>query len=108
MLLVTTTAEPPAVVAVGEIVSLPTTPSVAEIALVVRDEHQRDGVGSALCQWIGEMAHNWGLHQLQATILAQNHGIRRLLEHLAVPYTASRRRDELQITIDLPHAPSLD
>lgn len=54
-------------------------PGYAEVAVVVaHDEHLR-GVGTALLQFLGEMAVHKGIHHLVADILAENHLMLRVL-----------------------------
>ena len=51
----------------------------AEIALTVRDDWQRRGVGMMLVQALALQAQRNGICRLTASTLAQNEGIRRLL-----------------------------
>jgi GNAT superfamily N-acetyltransferase len=102
MMLVATTVEHTTIVAVAQAVALRETPTVAEVALVVRDDYQRDGVGSVLWTSIGSIASTHNFHQFQATMLAENIGMRQFLRHLEISYAVSQYGPEIQITIDLP------
>ena len=55
---------------------------VAEIALVVRDDHQRKGVGTLLSEAVASMAQGRGASHLKATMAADNKGMLRLMERL--------------------------
>ena len=55
------------------------TPGYGEVAVVVaHDEHLR-GVGTALLQFLGEMAVHNGIHHFVADVLAENHLMFRVL-----------------------------
>ena len=55
-------------------------PGVAEIALTVGDDWQRRGLGSLLSARLLELARREGLHEIRASVLAENPGGVRLLK----------------------------
>jgi acetyltransferase len=55
---------------------------VAELGIVVDDEHQRRGVGGALTEAIASLAAAHGATHLRAELLDHNTGMIRLLERL--------------------------
>jgi RimJ/RimL family protein N-acetyltransferase len=60
---------------------------VAEVAIVVaHDEHDR-GIGTALLAELAATARSNGQHHLIAEVLAENHGMRRLINDAHVPVT---------------------
>jgi acyl-CoA synthetase (NDP forming)/GNAT superfamily N-acetyltransferase len=60
------------IVAVGRYVRLDTTSS-AEVAFVVRDDHQGRGLGSILLEHLAAAARENGLRRFEAEVLAENH-----------------------------------
>jgi acetyltransferase len=57
-------------------------PDTAEFALVVRDDLQGHGIGTALMQALIEIAHAHGLEYLEGLVLATNHKMLELMSHL--------------------------
>jgi len=53
-----------------------------EVALVVRDEWQRQHVGTAIAERIMQAAEARGFHRFVANVLNENTAIRRLLKHV--------------------------
>ena len=60
------------IVAVGRYVRLGTTDS-AEVAFVVRDDHQGRGLGSILLEHLAAAARENGIQRFEAEVLAENH-----------------------------------
>jgi acetyltransferase len=73
----------------------------AEIALVVRDDYQGEGVGRLLFERLVDLARARGLHRLQAFTMAHNTPIRRLIETAGLPITSDTSRGETTIIIQL-------
>jgi GNAT superfamily N-acetyltransferase len=73
----------------------------AEIALVVRDDYQREGVGRLLFGRLVDLARERGLRCLQAFTLAHNTAMRRLIDTSGQAYTSTTSRGETTITIQL-------
>ena len=89
------------VIAVAELARDADSPDVAEIALVVADAYQREGIGSALCAYLVAAARRQGLAALRAMALTENVAIRRMVARSGAPYTAETRQGMTTIQIDL-------
>jgi GNAT superfamily N-acetyltransferase len=85
-------------VAVAELVQSAADDS-AEIALLVRDDFQREGLGRALGRMLYEIALTRGVRLLRAYLLAENVAIVRLIRGMGVRYSAETRRGETTILI---------
>jgi acetyltransferase len=88
-------------VAVAELVQLPADRQTAEIALLVRDDYQREGLGRALGRMLQQAALARGVRLLRAYLQADNLAIMRLIRGMGVRYTAETRRGETTILIPL-------
>jgi RimJ/RimL family protein N-acetyltransferase len=74
----------------------------AEIAVVVGDPFQGDGLGSALVQRLVAAARERGVDRLTATVLADNAAAKALLRHASVALPRVRRAgviDELEVEL---------
>jgi len=89
------------VIAVAELARDASSPAAAEIALVVADAYQRQGIGSALISHLVTAARRHGISTLHATALADNVGVRRMVARSGAPYTAETRQGMTTIQIDL-------
>ena len=69
-------------VAVARCVREAADPTVAEVAIVVADEWQRQGVGKAVLHELATRALKAGIHQFRALLLEENHAMRRVLEYI--------------------------
>jgi acetyltransferase len=69
-------------VAVAELARDPALPHVGEFAVLVRDDYQAAGVGSALAARLVELARAMGVTQLHSDMLAENRAVRGLLRRL--------------------------
>ena len=88
-------------IAVAELVCDPHDPTVGEIALVVRDDQQRQGIGSFLLWHLARIAKQSGLIRLRANMLAENSVMRHLIRTLELPYTATTSYGETQVLVAL-------
>src|SRR5262245_4557049 len=59
---------------------------VAEVALLVADEHQGRGVGIMLVDHLHEYAAAHGVRRLELTVLARNHRLARLFRRCAIEF----------------------
>ena len=75
-------------VAVARCVRLPDRPDTAEMAIVVGDPFQRQGIGTALADALADAALAVGIRRFAATMLGDNEAARRLMR------TFSRRLEE--------------
>ena len=73
----------------------------AELAISVRDDMQRRGIGSELLRFITEKAREEGIHRLVATFRAENRGVWALFKHSPYPVTQEIHGAEVDAVIDL-------
>ena len=74
---------PDVLVGAGRWVRSPRDPEVAEIAFVVSDELQRQGLGTALGEALADAARERGVRRFVATMLPHNLGAHRLFARVA-------------------------
>jgi acetyltransferase len=89
-------------VAIAELVQNQQDPTLGEIAFVVRDDIQKQGIGSLLFWRLICEAQRSGITRLSACMLAENSAMLRLIRTLGLPYTATTRYGEMQVFISLP------
>jgi GNAT superfamily N-acetyltransferase len=89
-------------VAVAELVRDRHDRAVGEIALVVRGDVQRQGIGSFLLEHLVHVAQGGGITRLSANMLAENRAMLHLIRTLRLPYTATSSHGEMQILVSLP------
>jgi acetyltransferase len=89
------------VIGVAELARDAGSPAAAEIALVVADAYQREGIGSALCAYLVAAARRQGLAALRALAMAENTAVRRMVARSGASYTAETRQGMTTIQIDL-------
>jgi acetyltransferase len=75
--------------------------TVAEVAAVVRDDYQNDGVGKALCRLAAQVAAGRGIRTLQILTRAENRMVQWLVRSTGAAYTAELRHGELTMTVQL-------
>ena len=81
-------ADPDQLVAVARCVRLPDRPGTAEMAIVVGDPWQDQGLGTAITHALADAAVAVGIRRFAATMLGDNEAARRLMR------TFARRLDE--------------
>jgi acetyltransferase len=91
-------------VAAAELVRDRHDPTVGEIALVVRDDQQQQGIGSFLLWRLIHVAQSSGITSLTASMLAENIAMLHLISALDLPYMAKTRCGETQILIQVPRS----
>jgi len=89
-------------VAVAELVRDHDGAARAEIALVVRDDMQQQGLGSFLLGRLVRVAERSGITRLSASLLADNYAMLCLIRGLGLPYSATTSFGEMQVIISLP------
>jgi RimJ/RimL family protein N-acetyltransferase len=72
-----------ALVAVARSVRYPDRPDTAEMAIVVADDWQHRGIGTALAEALADAAVATGIRRIAAVMLADNEPARRLLRRIA-------------------------
>lgn len=80
-LVATPARDPETIIAVARFVRLAEDPSVAELAIVVGDPFQGEGLGSELLARLRDAALDSGVVRLKGTVLADNVPVHRLLRH---------------------------
>jgi RimJ/RimL family protein N-acetyltransferase len=75
-------------IGLAELRADPHLPSRAEVALLVRDDQQRRGVGTALIHRLAAAAHQHRVVEVHADVLPENRAPLRLLQRLGLPYSA--------------------
>jgi protein lysine acetyltransferase len=73
--------EPRHIIAVARFVRLAEDPAAAELAIVVGDPYQGEGLGTELLARVADAARARGIERLKATMLADNVPVHRLLRH---------------------------
>lgn len=84
------------VVALSEFVAIDD--HTAEVGLVVRDDWQRQGLGTALATRTLLAAEVRGFDQFVAQVLYENVGVMRLIDHVGVVVSAKSRRGVSEVT----------
>jgi acetyltransferase len=95
------TVEKQGAIALAELIRNDRNPWVAELAIVVRDDYQREGVGSLLVTHLVQMARRSGINLIQAEFLAENQGVRRMVRRLGLPYNFEIHYGEAFLSIPL-------
>lgn len=90
------------IVAVAELARDPAAPAAAEIAIVVRDDEQRVGIGGVLLARLIQFAQAAGITSLRGDMLAENRPVLRLIDRLGVSYTRTFHSGTAQVVLALP------
>jgi RimJ/RimL family protein N-acetyltransferase len=77
----------------------------AEVAFVVADEWQGQGVGAELFRGIADLARRQGIRHLVAMVLPENRAMLDLLRHTGLPATRSWDSGALHVELHLEAAP---
>jgi acyl-CoA synthetase (NDP forming)/GNAT superfamily N-acetyltransferase len=95
----------------GEIVATAayerTDPDTAEVALLVEDSYQHEGIGTLLIEHLASVARHCGIHQFEAEVLAENTPMIRVFNDLGFQTSSVRESGELQIVFSLDPAKRL-
>jgi protein lysine acetyltransferase len=90
------------ILAVARYVRLPEDPGLAEVAVVVADDLQNDGLGTAILARLALAAAARGITRLKATMLAENEPARRMVRAVAGGRMRAHHRGTVdEIVIDL-------
>ena len=98
-------AEDDEAVAVAELARDQHDRSTGEIALLVRDDMQRQGIGLFLLQHLVYLAQQGGITRLSANLLVENLAMFRLIGALKLPYTATTSQGETHMLVAIPAQP---
>ena len=85
--------------AVGELALDRAEPTSAEIAIVVRDDVQGQGIGTLLGNRLLQTAERLGITTIRADLLAENSASFRLIRRLGVPFRIIPSRGTLQVVL---------
>lgn len=95
------------VLAVAELIRERSSPEVAEVAVLVRDDWQGRGLGKRIGLAILDEARQTGIQTLRADVSAENTAVKRLLQRSGLPVTIQVAQGDLMVEIDLrPHVPA--
>ena len=89
-------------IAVARYVRLEADPRIAEAAVVVDDDWQGRGLGTALCRLLAERAREEGVERFDATLLAGNHRMLHLIDSLGPSRVVGRDGPTITVEVDLP------
>lgn len=76
-------------------------PGVAEVAFVVIDQYQGQGIGGAIMRHLATIARAKGLQTLVAEVLPENAPMLKLFEKCGLTMTTARDRDVVHVTLAL-------
>jgi acetyltransferase len=88
-------------VGVARLGGVPRDPEAAEPAIVLRDDYQGEGIGTALFDLLVQVAMVRGYRRLRAISLAENVAVQRLIARLGLPFASETRRGETTTVIEL-------
>lgn len=88
-------------VAVARMIRVTALADAAEVAIVVRDDMQREGIGRTIFDLLVQTALVQGIKRLIAITLPENYGMQRLARGVGLPVSVQRAPGELTITIHL-------
>lgn len=80
----------------------------AELAISVRDDMQRRGIGSQLLRFLQEQARADGIRTVIANFRSDNKAVWRLVRHSRFPVTLQLRGPEVTAVIDLSEPPKAE
>jgi acetyltransferase len=75
--------------------------TTAEMAIVIRDDFQREGLGILLLDLLIQLAMVSGVRRIRAVSLAENEGVHRLIQRTGLPVTTTTTRGETTQLISL-------
>lgn len=77
------------------------TDALAEIAMLVRDDFQNQGLGTYLTCKLTNIARSMGIQQFVASIIPENHQVLRVFEKLSLPIKQEKYIGETQVFVSL-------
>lgn len=88
-------------VAVGRLVREPERPDHCEAAITVTDKMQGRGIGSVLLAHLVECARSLGIRRMDASVLAENRRMLKLIGKTGLPFTSRLRGGIKTISVSL-------
>lgn len=79
-------------------------PGTAEVALLISDDYQGQGLGFSLLELLAQSAMARGIHRLQLNTMAENLPIQRAARRLGLPISSNTSAGETTMTISLLEA----
>ena len=76
-------------------------PNVAEVAFVVIDDYQGQGLGAALMRHLASVAREAGLRELVAEVLPENHSMLSVFRKCGLQVATRRDRGTVHVTMRL-------
>jgi RimJ/RimL family protein N-acetyltransferase len=76
-------------------------PGRAEVALLVLDQYQGQGIGPVLMHHLAGLARAAGLHELYAEVLPENTAMLRVFERCGLAMTTTREPEVTHVTLGL-------
>lgn len=73
----------------------------AEMAIVIRDDYQRDGLGGLMLDLVIQLAMVGGVSRIRAVSFAENEGLHRLVVRTGLPVHTSTSHGETTQVIDI-------
>ena len=73
----------------------------AEISIAVRDDYQRQGIGTVLLNFTAQQAHKAGVRRLMAMIQYENMALRSILNKIRLPVKRQQDGPDILLEIDL-------
>ncbi|MBN1995147.1 MAG: GNAT family N-acetyltransferase [Anaerolineae bacterium] len=73
----------------------------AEIAMLVRDDLQNQGLGTHLTQRLTQIARSMGIHKFVASIIPENRPVVRIFEKLNLPVHQKKYMGETQLSVEI-------
>ncbi len=96
------------IVAVARCIRIPERPDCGEVAIVVADALQGQGIGRRLVDRLAELAVAQGITRFRAMMLSENLAIQRLLSGLAAgPVSRTYQGETTELEFELPGAQPL-
>ncbi|MEY4322640.1 MAG: hypothetical protein RL410_421, partial [Actinomycetota bacterium] len=74
---------------------------LAEVAFVIRDDYQGQGLGVVLFELLAQSAWSLGIRQFVADMLPQNRGMVRLMEDYGNVVSRTNQEGVVEIVVDL-------
>jgi acetyltransferase len=96
----TTGANPPEILGIGRLTKASAT-TQGEVAVLVADRHQREGIGTELLGRLIAIARDEKLQSIEANLLAENAGMRALGDHFGFVAQASADPGQIRAVLTL-------
>jgi succinyl-CoA synthetase alpha subunit/RimJ/RimL family protein N-acetyltransferase len=80
---------------------------VADVALLVSDAHQHEGIGTLLLEHLASVARHHGLRRFRADVLVENFSMLRVFRDLGFRVTSAPDLEVIEVDLDLDPGPRL-